>query len=215
MKRVYRIFSLVLLILLSSCLPVNTTAVQPDAPNVETIVAATYAVSVAQTEAMLPTATATLENTVTPTKTVAPATITPTFTPTFVIDLSTSTPLPTNTSEPTITPTPGKFDCEFVSLTPKYGVTLKPGESFKWAWTVKNTGVKDWIAADVSYFYVSGDKLHEKDDYGIPNNVIIGKEVTLKIPMTAPQSPGSYTTNWAMKRGAQFFCYLAFNINVE
>lgn len=213
MKKTYRIFSLLSLVLLASCLPFNAPVTQPDAPNVETIVAATYAASVAQTEAVLPFATETALNTATPTRTPVPATITPTFTPTFVLVLPSLTPLPTNTPE--ATSTPGRFDCEFISQTPQNGVILKPRENFKWAWTVKNTGIKEWIATDVKYFYVSGDKLHEKDIQGIPNNVALGKEVTLKVAMTAPANAGSYSTTWALKRGAQVFCYVQLNITVE
>ncbi len=213
MKKTYRIFSLASLILLSSCLPFNAPAAQPDALNVETIVAATYAASVAQTEAVLPPATETAINTSTPTKTHLPATITPTFTPTFVIVLPSLTSSPTST--PTITPTPERFSCKFISQTPGNGAILKPRETFKWAWTVSNTGSKEWLATDVKYVYVSGTQLHEKAAQGIPNNVIPGREVTLKVAMTAPEIAGAYSTTWALKRGAQVFCYVTFNITVQ
>ena len=214
MKKTYRILPLVSLIfLISSCLPFNASAPQPDAPNVETIVAATYAASVAQTKAVLPPPTETPLNTATPTKTPIPATITPTLTPTFIFVLPSPTPSLTHTPEPS--PTPGLFACAFISQSPGRSDTLNPGEGFKWIWTVSNTGTKEWIAADVKYFYVSGDRLHDKDIQGIPNNVIPGNEVTLKVAMTAPKNPGSYTTTWALKRGSQVFCYTALTITVK
>ena len=218
MKKAYRVFFLASLIfLVSGCLPFNAPAAQPDAVNIETIVAATHAASVAQTKAVLPTATATVPNTATPTKTHVPPTITPTFTATFII--STATPSPTSTPTYTFTPaataTPAIFDCELVSQTPANGTTMGSKNDFDWVWKVTNTGIKDWSASEVDYVYVSGEKMHKTEGYDLPADTESGDNIKLGVDMIAPKNPGTYTTTWGLKKGKQIFCTVTLKIIVK
>ncbi len=209
MKKKFRIFFLAFFYFLSAC--ASAPAPQAAAPNVETIVAATYAAIAAQTEAAKPPATVTPFNTPTATLTKLPPTVTPTFTPIFI--------LPSATASKTLTPpptaTPSRFACRFISQSPKNGVVVKPGSAFKWTWEVTNIGQEEWIAVDVKYFYLSGDKFHEKASRGLPHNVQIGKSVTLTANMIAPTTPGTYVTTWALRRHSQIFCDVRLEIIVQ
>lgn len=207
-------------VFLAGCLPFNAPEPQPEIPGlVETIVAATFADIVSQTAAVLPPKTATPTKTGTPTNTLPPPTITPTYTPTFIFILSTWTPsktsTPTLTATPDVTATPTDFACQFVSQTPSNGTTMNPRNGFDWLWTVTNTGVNDWLTADVQSVYVSGDELHKKASYALPNDVLVGESVGLGVDMEAPKTPGSYSTTWALKKGGQTFCTRTLNIIVK
>lgn len=218
MKKPYWLFSLVLLLSITSCLPFNS-APQPDAPNIETIVAATYAASVIETDAAKPPATATPVDTATPSRTPVPPTITPTFTPTFIYILPTATATltstPTLTFTPAITATPANYECALVSQTPANGTAMGSRNDFDWFWTVTNTGIKDWDAADIDYLYISGEKIHKTAVYDLPANVHSGNDIKLGVDMIAPKQPGSYSTTWALKRGSQTFCSVTLRIIVQ
>lgn len=207
MKKTVGVLFFIVAVLLGSCAP----APQVAPIGIETIVAATYAAISAQTAAAQPVNSPTPENTATPTKTVIP-TVTLTYTPTFV--LPSITPSPTNTPLPSATP--GRFDCAFVSQSPRNGTVFSPREEFKLLWSVKNTGVKKWVQSDVKYFFVSGDKFHKREIYGLPENTDYGEEATLRIDMVAPKAPGSYKTTWAMRRGLNHvFCETTFKFTVK
>lgn len=218
MKKPYWLFSLVLLLSITSCQPFNS-AQQPDTPNIETIVAATHAASVIKTNAAKPPATATPVNTATPSKTLLPPTITPTFTPTFIYILSTATATltstPTLTFTPAITATPANYECALVSQTPANGTVMGSRNDFDWFWTVTNTGIKDWDAADIDYLYISGEKIHKTAAYDLSANVHSGNDIKLGVDMIAPKKPGSYSTTWALKKGSQTFCTVTLRIIVQ
>ena len=208
MKKTVGVLFFVVAFLLASCTP----APQAAPMGIETIVAATYAASAAQTEAARPPASPTALNTATPTKTPLPPTETPLPSPTFV--LPTFTPIPTDTPEPS--PTPGRFGCDLISQNPNNGSSFEPREEFRLMWTVKNTGWKEWIQTDVKYFFVSGEKFHKREIYGIPETTQNGETVTLRIDMIAPRTSGSYETTWALKRGLNnIFCETTFKFTVE
>ena len=219
MKKSIWIVLLMLLLSIISCLPLNASAPQPAAPNIETIVAATQAASVIETEAAKPPATATPVNTATPSRTPVPPTITPTFTPTFIYILSTATPVPTNTpvntSTPAVTATPTNFECKLVSQTPANGTSMGSRNDFDWLWTVTNTGKNDWLAADVDYLYIEGTEFHKKAVYDLPSDVPTGKDVKLGVDMVALKNPGSYTTTWALRKGSKTFCTVTLKITVK
>ena len=222
MKNPRWIFFFASFIFLSSCLPFNTPPSE-NAPSIGTIVAATYAASVIETQTARPPATATSVNTATPTETPVPPTITPTFTATFI--LSTSTPSPTSTPTQTYTPavtatravtaTPAKYECELISQTPSNGTILASRSDFDWFWKVTNTGTKIWKVADIEYGYISGDKMHKTANYPLPEDIYPGDSIRLGADMVAPKQPGSYSTTWALKRGDQLFCGVTLKIIVE
>ena len=218
MKKVQKMIFLALLLLLSGCTPGNAPAPQ-DNMSIETIVAATYAVISAQTQAAQALFTATPLDTATPTNPPLPPTITPTFTPTFVVILHTATPLatftPLATSTPAVTATPADFDCALVSQKPENGTSMGSRNDFDWFWTVTNTGNKDWVASDIDYVYVSGEEMHKTAAYNLPADVDTGDDIKLGVDMVAPKNTGSYSTTWALKRGSNTFCTVTLKIIVK
>jgi hypothetical protein len=202
------LFSLFMLtIFLFGCTP----APQAEVISIETIVAATYSASVAQTEAAGPPESPTPLITATAKATLIPS-ITPTATATYIVP--TFTPIPTATPLPS--PTPGRFGCKLISQSPNNGASFEPREEFRLFWTVENAGTKEWIQTDVKYFYLSGEDFHKREIYGIPETTRYGETVTLRIDMVAPRTPGSYETTWAMKRGLNnVFCETTFKFKVE
>ncbi len=210
MKKTVLFFIWIVSFLLSSCGSIGGTP-QVEAPNVETIVAATYAAISAETARAQALITPTATDTATPTKTSTP-TSTATYTPTYIIPSMT----PSATITQTPTNTPGIFDCAFVSQSPKNGTVFSPREEVKLSWVVKNIGAKEWIQSDVKYFFLRGDKFYKREIYGLPYNTATGQEVELRIDLVAPKEPGSYEMIWAMKRGQNHvFCETTFKFTVE
>jgi hypothetical protein len=211
-KRLFMVF-LALAVFLTSCIP-GPVAQSADAPNIETIVAATYAAISAQTKVAEALFTATPENTPTATNTPLPPTVTLTFTPTFVI--STATPIPTNTAVVTNTPDlPPDFKCEFLKSTPENGSTMGPKNGFDWVPKVGNRGTEDWKASDIEFVYVSGDKFSLAKKYNLWKDVPVGKNIELGVDMIAPKEKGTYSTTWALKRGDRYFCQITLKIIVK
>ena len=213
MKKTTWFLVLVISFLVSSCGSIGG-APQADAPNIETIVAATYAAISAETQAAEALFTATPENTPIATNTPLPPTITPTFTPTFVI--STATLIPTNTSIVTSTPDlPPDFKCEYLKSTPENGSTMGPKNGFDWTPKVGNRGTEDWQASEIEFVYVSGDKFHQAKKYNLWKDVPVGKNIELGVDMISPKESGTYTTTWALKRNNRYFCQITFKIIVK
>ena len=207
MKKTVGVLFFIVAVLLGSCAP----APQAAPIGIETIVAATYAAISAETAAAQVSFSPTPQDTATPTVTLVPtSTLTPT--PTFIVP--SLTPIPTMTLSPT--PLPGRFACAFVSQSPKNQTVFSPHQEVKLSWTVTNIGSKEWIQADVKYFFLRGDKFYKREVYGIPYNVVTGNDVVMKIDLVAPRDPGSYEMIWAMRRGLNnVFCERTFKFKVE
>lgn len=213
-----KIFFVAVLILLAGCLPLNTAPQQAETPGiVETVVAATYAAITTQTaKAMPPTATITPTSTRTPTKTPLP----PTATPTFIYLLFTATPTASATPPPTETGTgavgiASPYACQLIRQSPEITATFSPNERFEWRWTVENVGQRVWPWDNMTYKYIRGSKLHEKDVYQLGNNIEVGERTQFSIPLRAPKEPGSYFTTWAMRKGKYIFCYATVQVIVH
>ncbi len=205
-------------ILLSGCAPPSPTQVPGI---VETIVAATYSAAAAQTAAAMPSSPPILP-TLAATKTPSPPTITPTPTPTFVVYLFSPTPTITLTPVPTETDdgggggaVTGPYVCQFISQSPDNGSTFSSKQDFDWKWKVRNVGTTDWYTDTMRFMYISGDRFALKDMYQLGNKTVVGETEQLTVHMKAPESPGIYTTTWAMRKGKYVFCYIQFQIVVK
>jgi hypothetical protein len=120
----------------------------------------------------------------------------------YIVYLS---PTPTGTYY-TATPNPSSlaYGCNNLGFirdeTIPSGTVLKPGESFTKEWKVANTGTCPWKWAyrvvNVSGNAMGGSPAH-------PNQTIdVGKWATLRVTMTAPNTPGTYTGYWQMSDDA-------------
>jgi len=135
-----------------------------------------------------------------PTAALSPTTPLPTAT--AVIQRPTATPPPpTDTpvaAQPATTPTPEPpctSDSRFINdLSVPDDAQFLPGQPFVKKWSVENTGKCDW-GPDYRLVLTSGDSL------GAPSEVAVyparaGTPATWEIPMTAPFTPGQYTSRW-------------------
>ncbi|MBF8282290.1 MAG: hypothetical protein HW378_1205 [Anaerolineales bacterium] len=135
-----------------------------------------------------------------PTAALSPTTPLPTAT--AVIERPSATPPPpTDTpvaAQPATTPTlepPCTNDSSFTGdLSVPDGAQFLPGQPFVKKWSVENTGKCDW-GPDYRLVLTSGDSL------GAPSEVAVyparaGTPATWEIPMTAPFTPGQYTSRW-------------------
>jgi hypothetical protein len=182
------------------------------------------------TQLTLPTSTATLKqlpeintptqlaelptdvNTSTPKPSSTPL---PTFT-SFVLPSATITPTPTNTttSTPTASPTSAAYQCQVVSTFPALGATYPHGGDFDGRWTIKNVGTEVWEAG-VDLVYMSGTKFHPGPDaVDLPSAVANGASVEVIVDMFAPRDPGTYETNWSLRKDGTYFCELKLVIKV-
>jgi len=140
------------------------------------------------------------QTTASPTASSSPTSPPPTAT--AVIERPSATPPPpTDTpvaAQPATTPTPEPpctSDSNFINdLTVPDGAQFLPGQLFVKKWSVENTGKCDW-GPDYRLVLTSGDSL------GTPSEVAVyparaGTPATWEIPMTAPFTPGQYTSRW-------------------
>ena len=90
-----------------------------------------------------------------------------------------------------------------VIVSASFAATLGCGETGMATVTVRNTGSSTWTLAagyglgavgDSDPFYTSDTRIR----LGASDSVLPGGQHTFDIPLRAPQSPGSYTTDWQM-----------------
>lgn len=180
----------IFVILLSACyLPVKKEADDPE--TLQTAIAQT--VVVRKTENAFATIVADL--------TAMPPTVPP-----IVI---TATPPGTPPAAPTTgSTTPGAI-CDWASLIEDVTVpddtVLQPGQSFTKTWRFKNIGSCSWTP-DYSIAFVSGASLNAPASIRLNTTITPGSTMDISVPMTAPTSAGSYTSNWIFKNavGTQF-----------
>jgi hypothetical protein len=126
-----------------------------------------------------------------------------------------STPIPTNTVVmlPTFTPSKtarsgiGGGTCLIVYQEPADNSTKKVSSSFDVRWTIKNSSGQSWDAGSVDIRYIGGDRMHSGNDLrDMPYTVGQGGMLDLVIPMTAPGTAGTYTSNWQLAAGSKALC---------
>lgn len=132
----------------------------------------------------------------------------PTAIPTATFIPRTATPYPTATSS--------SYSCTITELSPEFGYDMRAGGDFDGRWEVKNTGSETWEADDVDVRYISGTEFHDRvDAFDLPEDISKGETYTVVVDMLAPDSPGRYTTYWAIMRGSQTLCSLPLTIDVK
>jgi hypothetical protein len=104
--------------------------------------------------------------------------------------------------------------CTIVSTAPTG--TVARGADLDMVWEVKNTSKKNWEASSVDYKYVSGSKFYKRvDRYDLKQTVKPGETVRIVVDVIAPQTAGSYTTNWALVEGSTTLCNLSYTLRVR
>jgi hypothetical protein len=99
---------------------------------------------------------------------------------------------------------PVLLDAGFVAETVPDGTVFAPGEEFDKTWTLRNTGESSWgefdAALDHRLEFVGGTPMTDLTSVPIPGPVAPGADVVFTVPMTAPDQPGTYRSEWRMTR---------------
>ncbi len=79
---------------------------------------------------------------------------------------------------------------------------MQPGSKFVKTWRVRNDGTCTWgPGADLhAIAYTGGNQLGARSTVELPLEVKPGQWVDVSVSMTAPNDPGSYTSNWMFLR---------------
>lgn len=198
MKTKISIYSIVFLLLLTSCSPaaVEPTATPVNIAAIQTEAVATFSAEVTQIAAAF-TATPV------PTETLTPTPPAPTVTPTP--DISGGTP------------TEGSCDnLEFISDVTVPDNSIKAaGEEFIKTWKVKNPGPCTWTTG-YSIIYGYGERLNGQTT-ALAAEVLPNTEADISITLKAPSAPGTYSSYWrlANNNGSAFGTFLTVVIIVQ
>jgi hypothetical protein len=136
----------------------------------------------------------------------------PTATATVIFKFPTFTPyrVPTSTDVNV-----KKFACATVSSTPGDGATFSPGQVFNWTWIIKNTGSEPWDGNSVDVLFYKGDPIQRTKGFDLSTGVPPNGNVSLVIPMQAPDKTGNYKTSWGLQSGYKSFCQTTLHIKVK
>jgi hypothetical protein len=184
----------VFVIALSACASPESPAPTLDMDLIFTQVGATMEMGYTQTAQALPTATSTLEPTITPlpSATSQPLVVT---TPTITASptLAGPTPLPVNPATAN-----GCYNAALVSeATDPNRTDFKPDDTFTKTWRLINTGTCEWNA-EFKIAYVSGNYFGS-DTTKIRQRVGVGLTADVSLEMTAPSGvSGTVVSNWQM-----------------
>lgn len=129
--------------------------------------------------------------------------------------MPTATPLPTITRTPAATRTDGR--CQVVDESPKDNAEYSPGQEFDKSWTLRNLGNDPWRSDSIDIRFLSGTRMHTgADAYDLSRD--ISKNDTYQFGasrMRAPNSPGTYTAQWAFVSGDKSVCNFYMKIIVK
>lgn len=185
-KNIHVLFGWILLsgLLVSACGAEESDATATFQPEtIQTLAVATFASGLTQTALAMPSDTPTPTFTATPTAT--------------SLSLRTSTPGGSSGQTTSIPPTASCYSMAFVAdVTIPDNTEMEPGEGFTKTWKVRNNGSCAWEAG--FKFRSIGTESLEGSTLTLDEAISIGSETELSIGMTAPDSEGTYRSNWRM-----------------
>ena len=134
------------------------------------------------------------------------------------VSIPTQAPPPSNPtqappSNPTQPPAPAptstiKVDdaAQFVSQSPSDGTSIPAGQAFKTVWVLKNVGKTTWTTQYHLRPFIQVTFGGPAQVF-LPKEVKPGEEVSIEVPMTAPDSLGEQKTIWVLTNatGVNFF----------
>ncbi len=127
----------------------------------------------------------------------------PTSTPT-----ATETPTSTQTSTPAVTTTPvatavvtiPAASCNGLAFVSDVSIpdntSMTSGQTFTKTWRVRNSGTCPWLAG-FKLNFTSGEAMGGSS-VSLAGDVQPGNEINVSVPMTAPDTAGTYRGNWRM-----------------
>ena len=75
---------------------------------------------------------------------------------------------------------------------------LRPGEAFTKIWRLQNVGTCPWTS-DYTMVWFSGERLEAPMEVSFNETVTYGQSVDLSVDMKAPESHGTYQSNWKLR----------------
>ena len=114
------------------------------------------------------------------------------------IPLSILQSAPTATPDASATVAACKPAAQVADVTAPDGAQFKPGETFVKTWRLTSAGDCPWEQGSTLAFQ-SGEKFGASDSVPV-EAVEVGKSVDVSLNLKAPQSPGTYTSQWALQR---------------
>jgi len=84
---------------------------------------------------------------------------------------------------------------KFVSETISDYTTYAPGTAFEKTWTVRNEGTCTWNT-NYTFRFTQGTRMNGASSQNLPNQVRPNETITMKVNLTAPTDPGTYTGRW-------------------
>ena len=93
---------------------------------------------------------------------------------------------------------------------------VEPLENFDVVWTIKNVSDQIWDVNEVDYKWLSGVEMQiYANVFDIPQTVQPDETITLIVDVRAPDTTGTYTTQWALVNGRIILCHLPLTVNVK
>ena len=114
-----------------------------------------------------------------------------------------SSPTPSLTETPTITPEPSSACINragFISETVPDGSEFSPNTNFTKTWTLVNSGSCTW-SSEYSLVFVDGSRMGGVSPIGLAEEVPPGDQTTLSVDLQTPASSGTYQGNWMLMDG--------------
>lgn len=124
---------------------------------------------------------------------------TPTTSGAATATLAPTTP-PANTAAPT-------SSCDLAAPGNPIDVTIpddtqmQPGQAFTKTWRLQNSGTCTWTSA-YSIALFSGEAMGAAASVALTANVAPGKTIDVSVDMIAPQSAGTYQSNWKLRNAS-------------
>lgn len=195
-KMMGRISSALIILLLSACnIPSLKSKPTESIESIQT--AAAQTVSAAETGTALSQQTNALISTPVPTNT-SDGSVTQTAFPTM-------TSYPAFTVSPSALPVPCDRASFVADVTIPDGTVMGPNTTFIKTWRLKNDGSCTWTTA-YKLFFITGDAMNAPASVPLTGNVAPGQEVDLSVTFKAPATSGTYKSNWKLQNasGATF-----------
>jgi Ig-like domain from next to BRCA1 gene/PB1 domain len=99
-------------------------------------------------------------------------------------------------------PQPKAYMARFVKhVTAPDGAEYSPGSRFDKVWRLRNEGTETWPAHSTCLIFVSkkrGDQIGAPDSVALESSVAPSDHVDVRVPMRAPDAPGTYCGFWKM-----------------
>jgi hypothetical protein len=120
-------------------------------------------------------------------------------------DAPTSTPEPTQTLAPLVSPTLTSIPCNMASfvsdVTIPDGTNIVTGTTFTKTWRLRNTGSCTWNTS-YSLVFDRGEKMSGPDVQPLAGSVAPGQTADISVSLTAPGTAGEYRGYWRLRDGS-------------